>query len=629
MKLGNRTLEIPLIQGGMGVGVSLGNLAGSVMNQGAMGVISCAQPGYRKENFYKDNLNVNIEALFEEVELARSLSNNKGLLGVNIMVAGRQYESIVKAACEAKVDAIISGAGLPLDLPKYVTKDILIAPIVSSQKALELILKVWTKRYDRVPDFIVVEGPLAGGHLGFKLDELKSNSTQSLEEIVFEVKETLNQQNLDIPIFGAGGIMTHQDVLKVQAAGADGVQVATRFIVTKECDAHENFKQAILNINPEDIAFIKSPSGYPGRGALTPFTQEFMLRDENIKINRCVACLKSCNPQSTIYCITQALIDSVSGNVDEGVLFCGARAHELKEMSTVKEVIEDLMGKTAVVFNGQGSQTINMGSDFIDEYESEYPEIIDLIKNKSIEELSKTQNSQKSILLTSIAIYNHVKKHIQPDYVLGLSLGEYSALVASNVLNLEDAIEIVTKRGQLMQASLEKIDSKMVAVLSGDQELIENITQNTETFIANYNSPNQIVISGLTENIEKAKEQLTSHKIRTLDLNVSGAFHSPYLEEASQKLNHVLENYEFKEQQIPIIFNTLATPSDNSIKDLLTKQIKSPVFFQQSIEYLIKQGVTRFIEIGPGKTVSSFIKKINKDVKVITINTKEDLKEII
>lgn len=346
MKIGNKFLKIPLIQGGMGVGISLGNLAGSVMKEGAMGVISAAQPGYQHPDFLRRPLQANIEAIHQEVEKARKLALGQGLLGINIMVAGRQYEPIVKAACDAKVDAIISGAGLPLDLPKFASPEVLLAPIVSSRKALELICKVWLKRYQRRPDFIVVEGPLAGGHLGFKLEDLKQQTTQTLEEIIVDVKDYLISQDLAIPVFGAGGIISNQDVLDLMKIGADGVQVGSRFIATEECDAHPNFKQAIIDANPEDIVFIKSPSGYPGRGLATKFTNEFMGRDHHIQIARCVACLKTCNPKDTIYCITQALIDAVKGQIDQGVVFSGARAHLIEKMTTVKELISELMENT-------------------------------------------------------------------------------------------------------------------------------------------------------------------------------------------------------------------------------------------------------------------------------------------
>lgn len=341
MKLDN----LQLIQGGMGIGVSLGNLAGSVMKEDCMGVISFAQPGYQDPNFYQDTFNSNVNAFNHEVQKARSLSEGKGLLGVNIMVAGNQYIDYVKAAAKAKVDAIISGAGLPLNLPEFVSKDILIAPIVSSKKAFDLIVKSWQKRYQRLPDFVVVEGPEAGGHLGFSLDDLKNKTTQTLKEIVIEVKQSIDELKVSVPLFAAGGIFTRQDVLEIQNAGAQGVQVATKFIATVECDAHDAFKQAIIDCKEEDIRFVKSPSGYPGRGLNTPFVENMMKRDFNLHIKNCVDCLKACNPISTIYCITQALKNSVSGNVNQGLVFCGSNAYRVNKMSTVKEVIDELLGE--------------------------------------------------------------------------------------------------------------------------------------------------------------------------------------------------------------------------------------------------------------------------------------------
>jgi len=171
--LGKKTLSVPIIQGGMGIGVSLHMLVSAVMREDAMGVISAAQPGYRQPDFYTNSLKANLRALAEEIALSRAQSNGKGMIGVNVMVAGRQHKEIWEFLNTQPIDAVISGAGLPLDLPQIVTNpDILLAPIVSSGKAARLIMTVWEKRANRLPDFIVIEGPLAGGHLGISKAEI-------------------------------------------------------------------------------------------------------------------------------------------------------------------------------------------------------------------------------------------------------------------------------------------------------------------------------------------------------------------------------------------------------------------------------------------------------------------------
>lgn len=349
----NKLFSFPLIQGGMGVGVSLSNLAGSVMKQGCMGVLSAAQPGFRRDNFRKDSVNANCEAILEHAKIARDISGGKGLLGINIMVASENYAEYVKAAVKAKVDAIISGAGLPLDLPKYVTdKSILLAPIVSSAKAASLICRAWDKRHQTVPDFIVIEGSEAGGHLGFKEEDLLSDACQPLEEILAQVKEELTvfqeKYNRDIPVFVAGGIYNGKDIAHFLKLGAAGVQMGTRFIATNECDADIKFKQAVVDSKIEDIAIVKSPTGFAGRGIMNDFMAKTKTRG-NLTIKACFNCLRPCNPLDTPYCISEALIQAANGNLDYGLVFVGSNAYKINEIVSVEQLINEL--KTDTIAN--------------------------------------------------------------------------------------------------------------------------------------------------------------------------------------------------------------------------------------------------------------------------------------
>lgn len=350
IQIGEFKLDIPIIQGGMGVGISLSGLAGNVAKEGAMGVISAAQIGYKKENFRVENLSANCEAIIEEVKRAREISEGNGLIGVNIMVAGKQYEDMVRATVEAGADAIISGAGLALELPKFTAgSKILLAPIVSSGKAIRLISKVWEKRYDYAPDFVVVEGSKAGGHLGFKEEDLLAGNCQSLEEILADVERELipyrEKSGKSIPVFVAGGIYDGSDIAHFLKLGADGVQMGTRFIATDECDASIEFKEAVLNCGEEDIGLIKSPSGFPGRAIINAFVEKTR-RVGNISVKNCLNCMIPCTPSDTVYCISEALIQSVKGNVDNGILFVGEIAHRVKQMTNVKDLINQLVEET-------------------------------------------------------------------------------------------------------------------------------------------------------------------------------------------------------------------------------------------------------------------------------------------
>ena len=335
-------LRVPLIQGGMGIGVSLGNLAGHVMLEGGLGVISAAQPGYREADFYQNTIEANLRALEKEIAKARAISQGKGLLGINVMVAAEDYDRYVKAISQMDIDVIISGAGLPLELPSLVGESkVALAPIISSAKAAFLLCKRWLSRSDRSPDLLIIEGPLAGGHLGFSWSDLKEEKTQDLADILYEVLVVLKDQKWDIPVFVAGGVYTASDIQNYLALGAQGVQIATRFIATHECDADIQFKQAFVNAKKEDIRFVISPSGYPGRAINNPLVDTLM-RDEKVKVKRCVNCLKPCNPATTPYCITEALIHAVKGNVQDGLIFTGTNGYRIDKIISVKELIDEL-----------------------------------------------------------------------------------------------------------------------------------------------------------------------------------------------------------------------------------------------------------------------------------------------
>ena len=347
VRLGDKELKVPIIQGGMGVGISLGNLAGNVMKQDCMGVISAAHPGYRRANFRQDSELANCEAIEEEVAKARSIANGKGVLGINIMVASKDYASYVKAALKAKVDAIISGAGLPLELPALTKgSKVLIAPIVSSGKAMKLIAKMWDRRHNATPDFVVIEGSEAGGHLGFKKDDLVNGTCESLETVLKDVQEELTlyreKYGKEIPVFVAGGIFTGEDMARFINLGANGVQIGTRFIATEECDADIKFKEAVINAKKEDIEIVQSPTGFPGRGIMNDFMRKNKERG-NVCIKNCLNCMIPCTPTDTPYCISEALIQSAQGNLNHGLIFVGSNAWRIEKMTTVKSLIEELI----------------------------------------------------------------------------------------------------------------------------------------------------------------------------------------------------------------------------------------------------------------------------------------------
>lgn len=340
-------ISIPLIQGGMGVGISLGNLAGHVALNGGMGVISTAHPGYRENDFEVNTLNANVRALKKEIKKAKDIAQSHGMVAVNAMVAIKDYDEMIQASLEAGIDAIISGAGLPLRLPQLVEgHDVMIAPIVSSGKACRLVLRSWNKKYHRCADFVVIEGSEAGGHLGFKKDALLNHTVQPLDQIFLEVKEVVKEFeavfNKHIPIFVAGGIYTKEDIQKYLALGVDGVQMATRFITTYECDASDLYKQMFINAKKEDIELVTSPVGMPGRAIKNKLTET--IKTQKIPVKKCYQCLVPCDVKTTPYCISKALIEACKGNIDEGLIFSGSNGYRSDKLVSVKDLIAELMG---------------------------------------------------------------------------------------------------------------------------------------------------------------------------------------------------------------------------------------------------------------------------------------------
>ncbi len=368
--IGDLVVEKPIIQGGMGVGISLHRLAGAVARAGGMGIISAAQIGFTESDFAENPEEANARAIHKEMKLAREISPD-GAIGFNIMVATKHYDRWVKEAVKAGADIIISGAGLPVSLPEYVEeayremggvpgRRIKLAPIVSTAKSAMVICKMWDRKCHIAPDLVVIEGPLAGGHLGFSLDQLTQYGAdtedvsatykqeaydEEVRAILKVVKEYGDKYGKRIPVVSAGGIYTHEDVMHQIGLGVDGVQVATRFVTTEECDAPELYKQAYIHAGKADIVITKSPVGMPGRAIRNEFLTAV---GEGIRpaIPHCYRCLERCDIGKIPYCITQALVNAAQGDTPNALLFCGSNAYRADRIYTVPEVMDSLMGVT-------------------------------------------------------------------------------------------------------------------------------------------------------------------------------------------------------------------------------------------------------------------------------------------
>lgn len=345
--IGDLIAPKPIIQGGMGVGISLSGLAGAVAKEGGIGIISAAHPGFLEPDFAENPLKANLRALAAHIKRAKEIACG-GIVGVNIMRATAHYEDYVKCTIDAGADLIISGAGLPMELPELVgDKPIKFAPIVSSQKAAKVLLQRWDKRGMRMPDLVVIEGPKAGGHLGFSIDELEDGSNaeyphydEEVTKIVSYVKGFESKYGRPFPVVFAGGVFDRSDIDHYLGLGCDGVQIATRFVATEECDADPKYKMAYIQAKKEDITIVKSPVGMPGRAIENTFMR--LRKTEREDVKKCFRCMDKCDPLTTPYCITGALIRAAQGDVDNSLVFCGSNAYRIDKMTTVKELMAEL-----------------------------------------------------------------------------------------------------------------------------------------------------------------------------------------------------------------------------------------------------------------------------------------------
>ena len=344
LNIGDLKIPIPIIQGGMGIGISLSGLASAVANMGGIGVISTVGIGLIGNQTNANYRNRNIEAIRNEIRKARE--QTVGVLGVNIMSVITNFSDMVRTTIEEGIDVIFSGAGLPLDLPKYLGEGIKtkLVPIVSSARAASLLCQKWKQNFNYLPDAFVVEGPKAGGHLGFKAHDLdnENNKLENLVSDVLRVTEDMKAKyGKDIPVIAAGGIFDGEDMYQIMERGAAAVQLGTRFVATEECDASIEFKNAIVQAKEEDVRIIKSPVGMPGRTIFNKFLSEAnegKRRPEFCRNN----CIKSCNPKTTSYCISEALLAAYKGNLTNGFAFTGANAGRVTKISTVSKIFTEL-----------------------------------------------------------------------------------------------------------------------------------------------------------------------------------------------------------------------------------------------------------------------------------------------
>lgn len=376
LTLGNKTASAAIVQGGMGVGISLSSLSSAVANQGGVGIIAANGIGMIEPDYFADGRAANIRGLRNEIRKAKAHSD--GIIGVNIMVALQDFQELLLTSIEERVDLVVLGAGLPIkNIPVTQMREagVQVAPIVSSPRAASLIFSMWKRIYKDVPDAIVVEGPKAGGHLGVAQKDLEDEAF-SLETVVPQVKEVIEpyREEFDkhIPIIAGGGIFTGEDIYNIMSLGADGVQMGTRFAATKECDADIRFKEAIVACSQEDIGIIKSPVGLPGRAIINGFLTSTTERKR--KFSCPWQCLAGCQAEESNYCISMALNNARKGNLKSGFVFVGTNAHRVSSILSVRDLIGELKQQYAAAWFADRqplfSEVARLASRLKDEYKA-------------------------------------------------------------------------------------------------------------------------------------------------------------------------------------------------------------------------------------------------------------------
>jgi len=428
LKLGDLRVKLPIVQGGMGVGISLSRLAASVANEGGIGVIAANAIGMIEPDYFKNGVEANVRALRKEIRKARALTD--GIIGVNIMVALNDFPLMLKTSIEEKIDVVFMGAGLPLHgipIDEIEKNNVKVVPIVSSARAAKLIFSFWQKKYGRVPDGVVVEGPRAGGHLGFKLEQIDDPDfklEKLIPEVVFEISAFQKMFKRKIPVIAAGGIFTGADIYKFFKLGASAVQMGSRFVATEECDADIAFKESFVNARKKDITIIKSPVGLPGRAIRNSFLED--VEAGKRKRFKCPwKCLEHCKAEKAQYCISVALDNARKGKMRHGYAFAGSNAYRIKKIVPVRELVEELRKDYILLIE---TRTQKMKIEFektkkrLQNLKKEYEDALETSINQLKDEYARVVQKGSSMFREEIEKYLKNIEELKEEYIKNFRL---------------------------------------------------------------------------------------------------------------------------------------------------------------------------------------------------------------
>jgi len=360
LKIGDIEIPVPIVQGALGAGISTAPLVSRVSDEGGLGVIASVglgvvygiDNGVSLKEIYKNFAKRNSDALREEILRIREITDAP--FAVNIMSVLTDYDTLAKVCDEEKVDVIISGAGLPIKLPQYITNDhTKLVPLVSSGRVANLILKRWDKRFGRTADAVIIESPFSGGHQGFSFEEIQSANSNILENLISDTKESVkiyeDKYDHEIPVIATGGIYSGMDVGRHLDYGASGVQIGSRFILTEECDVSPNYKAAHMSARERDIDLILSPLGLPVRVVKNEFYWKLQ-RGEVMDFNCGYHCLSACKANKANFCIAEALISARKGDMENGLVLCSTITPRSNRIYSVKELMTELVDEASRYF---------------------------------------------------------------------------------------------------------------------------------------------------------------------------------------------------------------------------------------------------------------------------------------